>query len=100
MKSLTESGGGATTVIAAVVCAMPGADARRVVVPRATPFTVTVAEVKPAGTVTVGATVAIDVESVNRFSVRPPAGAGEESLSNVVAVASRTTLNDAGSKLR
>ncbi len=52
------------------------ADAVNVVVPNATPFTLKLAWLRPAGTFTLAGTVAVPAAAVERFTVSPPAGAG------------------------
>jgi hypothetical protein len=54
---------------------MPGAEARKVVLPPDTPVTVTVTDEVKAGTMTDGATVAMSELSIDRLMDNPLVGA-------------------------
>ena len=69
------------TLTALVASGTPGALARIVVAPTPTPVTGTWISVCPAGNVAVAGTVAIEVSSLERFTVNPPTFAGADRLS-------------------
>ena len=73
--------------------------ARSVVVPVATPVTVTVSEVAPAGKNTVAGTVAFDVSSTLRFAVKPPVAAGADRFKSRFAVLKVRTDLEVGEKV-
>jgi hypothetical protein len=70
--------GAAVTFTVAVASVMPGESARSVVLPTATPVTLTVVDVLPCGIVTGDCTVAMAELSVVSVKVVPPAGAATE----------------------
>ena len=87
-----------TTLTLAVVLAMEGALALITVLPTCTPVTGTLTLVAPAANVTVAGTVAIAGLAELRFTVRPAAGAGPDSVSVRFCVVGPTMVRLLGEK--
>ena len=71
-----------------------------VAVPGATPVTGTFTVVAPSGIVTLAGTVAVAVAVELRFTTRPPAGAGAETLRARFCVPPAPTVIEVGEKFR
>ena len=89
----------ALTCTVAVASLIPAADARNVVLPAPAPVTSIQTRLSPAGIVAVEGTVAIKGSSELRVKVIPPAGAGAESLRDILVVRVTTVDTDVGLKL-